>query len=116
MENKRTKSTKEKLIEATKKDPHIIGLITNLKYLGIAELTNFGTLILKYYNRKTNTTVIIDPTKPTLFIHDGTENFNIHIRLAIQTIDETYGVPEIEEIPKFFTNIPLNLKDTKNSP
>ena len=100
-------SPKNKFIQAIQKDPMLIGFVINIDILGIDFLTDYGTLILQYHNPKTKFSAILDPAKPTIFIHDGKEGFNISIRLAINTIKELYGMPEVIEIPKIFTNIPL---------
>ncbi len=111
---------KERLIKAIQKDPHILGIVWNIRLEGMHNLTDYGTIILIYNNRKTGISVIIDPAKPTIHIKDTktNEGFNIHIPLAIKTVEETYGIPEVEEIPKFFTNIPLSKgkPDPKNIP
>jgi hypothetical protein len=100
-------SIRERFLEAIQKDPHFVGLIINIKILGMDTLTEYGTLILRYHNAKTGITAIIDPAKPTMFIKNDKdrEGFNIHIPLAIQLTTETFGTPEIIEIPKFHTNI-----------
>ena len=101
------KNPKEKFLEAIRKDPHLVGLIMNLRFEGIEALTDYGMLILKIHNPKTGITVILDPAKPYLFIKDNEEEgFNIPIQTAIRLTFETYGKPQVEEIPKFETNIP----------
>ncbi len=105
-------SIKERFIQAIQNDPMLIGFVNNIDVAGLDFLTAHGTLILHYYNPKTKYTAILDPAKPTIFIHDGKEGFNIHIQLAIKTIKELYGTPEITEIPKIGTNIPLNWNPT----
>jgi len=108
---------KEKFLKAMQKDPHLAGIILNLKYEGIQALTNYGTLILKIHNPKTGIMVIIDPAKPYLFIKDNNdEGFNIPIQTAIRITLETYGTPQVEEIPKFGTNIPELNTLLKNLP
>jgi hypothetical protein len=101
-------SPKDKFIQAIQKDPMLIGFVMNIDTAGLDFLTDHGTLILQYHNPKTKLSAILDPAKPTIFIHDGKEGFNISIRLAISIIKELYGTPEIIEIPKIGTNIPLN--------
>lgn len=109
------KNPKEKLLQAIQKDPHLVGLIMNLKFEGIEELTDYGTIILRIYNPKTGITVILDPAKPSLFIIDNEEEgFNIPIQTAIRITLETYGKPQVEEIPKFGTNIPEIQKLLRN--
>lgn len=100
-------NAREKFIQIIQKDPHIIGLITNIKILGIDELTDYGTLILRYYNQKTGIMALVDPAKPTINIHDERtkDSINIPIQLAIRTIEDLYGTPEVIEIPKIHTNL-----------
>ncbi len=109
--NNRT-SIREKFIQTIQKDPMLIGFVINIDIVGLDFLTENGTLILRYHNPKTKYSAILDPAKPTIFIHDGKEGFNIHIQLAIKTIRELYGTPEVIEIPKIITNIPLNWNTT----
>jgi len=103
---KRT-STKDKFIQAIKKDPHLVALIMGIKTYGIGEITQDGTLIILYNNKKTGITAILDPAKPTIFIEDkhNKEKFNFPIELAIKTTLETFGNPEFIEIPKILTNL-----------
>ncbi len=98
---------KERFMQAIQKDPYLVGIIMNIKVFGINEITDYGTIIVKYHNRKTGITTIIDPAKPTIFIKENNEpeGFNISIRLAIQTTIETFGIPEVTEIPKFGGNL-----------
>jgi hypothetical protein len=107
MKEDRKRSPRERFIQAMQKDPHFVGIITDIQVLGLDLLTNYGTLIIRYYNPKTGISAIIDPAKPTIFVKEDNEpqGFNIHIRLAIQLMVETFGMPEIEEIPKFGTNL-----------
>jgi hypothetical protein len=113
-------STREKFIQAIQKDPYLVGVIANIKVIGLDILTDYGTLIIRYYNPKTGIFALIDPAKPTMFIKEDKEpqGFNIHIPLAIQLMIETFGTPEIIEIPKFYTNmIPTpEMLDPKNTP
>ncbi len=117
---KKQGSPKERFIQAMQKDPYFVGVIANIKVLGLDTLTDYGTLIIRYYNPKTGILAIIDPAKPTMFIKNDKEpeGFNIPIPLAIQLMLETFGEPEIIEIPKFHTNITPTPKmlDPKNTP
>ena len=101
------RSIKDKFIQVIKKDPHLVALIMGIKVHGIGEITQYGTLIIFYNNKKTGITAILDPTKPTIFIEDKNdkEKFNIAIDLAIKTTLETFGNPEFVEIPKIQTNL-----------
>jgi hypothetical protein len=98
---------KDKFIETIKKDPHLVALIMGIKVHGIGEITQHGTIIIFYTNKKTGITAILDPAKPTMFIEDKQKNekFNITIGLAIKATLETFGNPEFIEIPKIQTNI-----------
>ena len=114
---------KDQFIRTIQKDPHFTGLIMNIKVLGLDFLTDYGTLIIRYYNPKTGILALIDPANPTIFIkHDNEpQGFRIHIPLAIQLTIETFGTPEIVEIPKFHTNIiptpeMLDPKNPANTP
>jgi hypothetical protein len=111
---------KDRFIQAMQKDPYFVGVIANIKVIGLDMLTDYGTLIIRYYNPKTGILAIIDPAKPTMFIKEDKEpqGFNIHIPLAIQLMIETFGTPEIIEIPKFHTNINITpeMLDPKNIP
>jgi hypothetical protein len=114
------RSIKERFIQAMQKDPYFVGVIANIKVLGLDTLTDYGTLIIRYYNPKTGIFAIIDPAKPAMFIKNDQEpqGFNIHTPLAIQLMIETFGTPEIIEIPKFHTNINITpeMLDPKNTP
>jgi len=111
---------KDRFIQAMHKDPYFVGVIANIKVIGLDMLTDYGTLIMRYYNPKTGILAIIDPAKPTIFIKEDKEpqGFNIHIPLAIQLMIEAFGTPEIIEIPKFHTNIipTPEMLDPKNIP
>jgi hypothetical protein len=98
---------REKFTQAIQRDPHLVALITGIKVHGMEEITQYGTLIILYNNRKTGITAILDPAKPTIFIEDKhrKEKFNISIELAIKTTLETFGNPEFVEIPKIQTNL-----------
>jgi hypothetical protein len=113
-------TVKDKFIQAITKDPHLVALIMGIKTHGIGILTQYGTMIILYNNKKTGITAILDPAKPTIFIEDSQskEKFNTPINLAIKTTLEVFGNPEFTEIPKFQTNIPpiSEMLDPKNSP
>lgn len=111
-------NARELFKQAIQKDPFLVGLIWNINLDGIHILTDFGTLIIKMYNPKTGITIILDPAKPYLFINDNGTSFNIPIKEAIQITATTFGIPQVEEIPKFGTNIPLkwDIHDLKNTP
>ena len=98
---------RNKFIQTIKKDPHLVALIMSIKFHGIGEITQLGTLIILYNNKKTGITAILDPAKPTIFIEDkqNKEKFNISIGLAINLTLETFGYPEFIEIPKIQTNL-----------
>ncbi|MFZ8861768.1 MAG: hypothetical protein ACO2PP_14885 [Thermocrinis sp.] len=98
---------RDKFIQTIKKDPHLVALIMGIKFHGIGEITQLGTLIILYNNKKTGITAILDPAKPTIFIEDkqNKEKFNISIGLAINLTLETFGYPEFIEIPKIQTNL-----------
>jgi hypothetical protein len=100
-------SIKDKFIQTIKTDPHLVALIMGIKTHGMEEITDYGTLIILYNNRKTGITAILDPAKPTMFIEDKhrKEQFNISIELAIKLTLETFGNPEFVEIPKIQTNL-----------
>jgi hypothetical protein len=102
-------NAKERFMKAIQKDPYLVGLILSLKLDGLYEFTNYGTVIVHYHNRKLGTTAIIDPTKPTIFIKENEEDpgFHIPIKTAIRLTTETFGTPEVMEVPKFHTNIPI---------
>jgi hypothetical protein len=61
---------KDKFTQTIKTDPHLVALIMAIKYHGIKVITNHGTLIIFYNNRKTGISAILDPTKPTIFIEN----------------------------------------------
>jgi hypothetical protein len=100
-------SIKDKFTQTIKTDPHLVALIMGIKTHGMEEITDYGTLIILYNNRKTGITAILDPAKPTMFIEDKhrKEKFNIPIELAIKLTLETFGNPEFVEIPKIQTNL-----------
>ena len=108
MGEERKDSIKEKFLRTLQQDPFVAGTIWNIILDGIDALTDFGTLILVYENKKTGIRMVIDPAKPYLFISNErtNEEFNISIQLAIRLTKETYGTPQVREIPKFGTNIP----------
>jgi len=108
MEREKVKNTKEKFTEIIKRDPHIVAIVMTIKAHGIEAITEQGTLIILYSNKKTNIAAIIDPAKPTIFIEDKqtNEKLNIPIKLATRITIETFGLPELTGIPKFWTNIP----------
>jgi len=97
------KSIKVRFKEFLAKDPYIATFLTDIRFIGIDVATENGTKILMYFNKKTGTTILIDPSKPTIVIRDEKTNevLNIHFQLATKTIIETYGTPMISEIPKF---------------
>jgi len=113
-------TVKDKFIQAITKDPHLVALIMGIKTYGIGTLTQYGTMIILYNNKKTGITAILDPAKPTIFIEDQQrkEKFNIHINMAIKLTLETFGNPEFIEIPKFGTNLfaTPETSDPKNLP
>jgi hypothetical protein len=113
-------TVKDKFIQAIIKDPHLVALIMGIKTYGIGTLTQYGTMIIFYNNKKTGITAILDPAKPTIFIEDQQrkEKFNTPINIAIKLTLETFGNPEFTEIPKFQTNIPpiSEMLDPKNPP
>ncbi|MFZ8862381.1 MAG: hypothetical protein ACO2PP_18010 [Thermocrinis sp.] len=108
MERGKVKNTKDKFTEIIKRDPHIVAIVMGIITHGIEAITEQGTLIILYSNKKTNITAIIDPAKPTIFIEDKqtNEKLNIPIKLATKITIETFGLPELTGIPKFWTNIP----------
>jgi len=113
-------NAREKFIQAIQNDPMLLGFVFNIKAVGLDFLTENGTLILQYHNRKTGYFALLDPAKPTIHIHNTKtkENFNIPIKTAISIIIELYGTPEVIEIPKIITNFPLDRipPHLKNSP
>jgi hypothetical protein len=117
---KNQESIKDRFTQAIKTDPHLVALIMSIEVHGMEEITQYGTLIVLYNNRKTGITAILDPAKPTIFIENKhrKEKFNISIELAIKTTLETFGKPEFVEIPKIHTNIITTpeMLDPKNTP
>ncbi len=107
MREERTK-VREAFLRAIQQDPFLVGTIWNIITEGVDTLTDFGTIILVYENKKTGINFVLDPAKPDLFIKNEKtgEQFNINIQQAIKLTKETYGTPQTTEIPKFGTNIP----------
>jgi len=108
MENKG--NTKEKLRTITERDPLIARFITDIRIFGIERTTKNRTVILIYENPKTNIMAILDPWTENLTITDTKQRktkINIPIKQAIKILEDLYGTPQITEIPKFGTNIPM---------
>jgi len=98
------KSIKERFKEFLTKDPYISTFLTDIRFIGLDVVTDYGTKIIMYFNKKTGITILIDPAKPTIIVRDENtkEVLNIHFHLATQTILQTYGIPTISETPKFW--------------
>ena len=104
---KEKKNIRELFLETVQKDPQLVCFITAIADNGVKFLTRNGMVIVFYHNKKLGTTAILDPAKPTLFIQDSQRNIklNISINLAAKLTLETFGMPELLEIPKIGTNL-----------
>jgi hypothetical protein len=104
---KEKRNIRSMFYQTMQRDPHLACFITALSDIGIKTLTRNGMRILFYNNEKMGTTAILDPAKTTLLIQDKKQNtsFHIDIKLAIKITIDTFGNPELLEIPKIGTNL-----------
>jgi hypothetical protein len=103
MKEQEKAKTLENFKETIARDPYLASLIAAFKIHGLRPFTRNGTVILFYNNQTTGLSLILDPAHPFIHIEDQKNNtkFSIPIKTATKMIIETYGLPEVEEIPKF---------------